>query len=423
MPHECLILADAPGALVEVCGISILERLLRTLQRCGIARATVLSRTPELIEEHLAKPSWARDRLDATVRERPDGAVTIGQIVDVWPRDAQLLLVVRGDCVFDNRLLQSLSAKTSASNLIDSAAPAKLQWCGAALLQHDWTLEQSGSLEQSLNSGTEKCEIAALDLADQPLYSPALRRNLRPFWFSAPPAGQEKQAESVLLNSVQKGTQDFPAYIHAPIEKFLVSHLCKTSITPNQLTIVWAIGALATTVLFSQGQLVWGIAVALIVGIIDGLDGKQARIKVETTKGGKLEHRLDSFFEVAWPTALAFHFYVSGQLPGAFRYLLILIVAEAIDGIGKGGIYFAAEKLHEEPGLFDRMVRLVGGRRNIYIWMLALGVIWGAPEKAFIVMAWWEVATAVFDLPHGAWALHRLRKKTRWNASQFSDFL
>ena len=33
--QECIVLADAPGALIELCGISLLERLLRSLQRCG----------------------------------------------------------------------------------------------------------------------------------------------------------------------------------------------------------------------------------------------------------------------------------------------------------------------------------------------------------------------------------------------------
>ena len=47
MVNECVILADDPSALVELCGISTLERLLRTLQRCGIERATVLSNTPD----------------------------------------------------------------------------------------------------------------------------------------------------------------------------------------------------------------------------------------------------------------------------------------------------------------------------------------------------------------------------------------
>jgi len=42
--HEVIILADSPGALVEVCGISLLERLLRTLQRLEVTKVVVLSR-------------------------------------------------------------------------------------------------------------------------------------------------------------------------------------------------------------------------------------------------------------------------------------------------------------------------------------------------------------------------------------------
>src|SRR3977135_2744767 len=81
MPDECVILADGPGALVELCGISTLERLLRTLQRCGINRATILSSPPAEIAEALAQPSWARADLKFTVRERPPGPTTVQEIV------------------------------------------------------------------------------------------------------------------------------------------------------------------------------------------------------------------------------------------------------------------------------------------------------------------------------------------------------
>jgi phosphatidylglycerophosphate synthase len=416
MTHECVILANSPGALVELCGISILERLLRTLQRCGVTRGVILSSTPREISDEIARPSPPRAQLKVTIRNRPAGAVTMKEIVDLWPGAAHLLLVIRGDTVFDMRLLQLLVRQTGNAALIDSATNTNEDiLCGAALLQHDWAVSRTGSLDDSVRNGLKNGAITALDVDGQPTYSPALRRKLRPFWFRAPSTTQQKMAEDVLIDSTQKGSQDFPALIHAPIEKFLVSHLCKTSITPNQLTALWTIAALATTILFAAGHLIRGIVFALIVGIIDGLDGKQARIKVETTERGKLEHRLDSLFEVAWPTALAYHFYVSGQLPGAFRYLLILIAAEALDGIGKAGIYFTAEKSMEEPGPFDRMVRLVGGRRNIYVWLLAAGMIVGAPAKAFIVMAWWEVVTALVDLPHAAWALFRLRRKGSLN--------
>ena len=88
---------------------------------------------------------------------------------------------------------------------------------------------------------------------------------------------------------MQKGTQDFPARIHAPLETFLISKLCKTAITSGQLTVSWIILAFGTTILFATGHLIWGIVLALIIGILDGLDGKkQARIRVETSKTGKI---------------------------------------------------------------------------------------------------------------------------------------
>ena len=81
-----------------------------------------------------------------------------------------------------------------------------------------------------------------------------------------------------------------------------------------------------------------------------------------------------------------------------FSTWLLLIVAKALDGTGKLGTYVPAEKSLVEPGLFDRIVRLVGGRRNTYVWVLAGCVVLAMPEKALIVMAYWEVATAAVDL-------------------------
>jgi phosphatidylglycerophosphate synthase len=411
MPLECIILADGPSALLELSGISIVERLLRTLQRCGITRATVLSGTPKLMEEHMARPSWARAEVEVTVRSRSNELVTIEQIVDVWPKAQQVILVVRGDYVFDSRLLKLLTAQTSAAALVDSANRGEL--CGASLISRSWAVTQSGSLDDALHLGSKSGLIAVLDVANQPTYHPSLRRNLRPFCFRAPEDPEKKQTERVLLDSVQKGSQDLPAYVHAPIEKFLVSRLCKTSIRPNHISGLWAIAALATTVLFATGHLILGIGLALIIGILDGLDGKLARLKVETTQGGKLEHQVDNFLEIAWPTALAYHFYISGQLPNAFIYLGVIIGADVLDGIGKSGIYSAAEKSLREPVRLDRIVRFFGGRRNIYVWVLIVCVALGAPAKTLIVMAWWESSTAIIDLAHAVWVRLRRRRENR----------
>jgi uncharacterized membrane protein required for colicin V production len=53
----------------------------------------------------------------------------------------------------------------------------------------------------------------------------------------------------------------------------------------------------------------------------------------------------------------------------------------------------------------------VGGRRNIYVWILALGLILGNVAEAFKLIAWWEAVTAAVHLARAAWALWALRSQ------------
>ena len=152
MRHECIILAENPGTLAELCGISLLERLLRTLQRLGLTKAIVLTATPEFVAQHLANPSPHRAKVAIDLRCNPGGPVAAKQIAEVWPNDAELVLVIRGDSVFDPRLLQLLDDQNSTAALVDSAPLPNLQpllasarntiggrVCGVTLLSHEWT--------------------------------------------------------------------------------------------------------------------------------------------------------------------------------------------------------------------------------------------------------------------------------------------
>jgi len=53
-------------------------------------------------------------------------------------------------------------------------------------------------------------------------------------------------------------------------------------------------------------------------------------------------------------------------------------------------------------------LRLVGGRRNIYVWILALGLMLGTVAGAFKLIAWWEAVTAGVYVARMAWALWAL---------------
>jgi phosphatidylglycerophosphate synthase len=416
MVDECIVLADHPRALVELCGISILERLLRTIERCGIKHATILTSTPESIEAELASRSWARSQLKLTVRARPVGPIKLQHILDVWPDSSAgtaLVLVVPADSVFDPRLLRLLISQQNPAALVDSgmrrrqlqaliaSAPdtASGKLCGPALLTYEWASSQNSLFAEALCKGLRGDTLEAIDVSAQPLYYVSMRRKLRPYWFPAPSPENTKLAKRVLFDSIQKGTLDIPALFHAPIETFLISRLCKTRITPNQLTLLCNVVAWAATILFAAGRLGWGLALGLVVGVLDGLDGKQARLKVETTRRGKIEHWFDAVFEMSWWIALAYHFQVSGELPNAFAYLLLLLAAEGLDGLAKASVYFTTGKVIDELGTFERFVRLIGGRRNVYIWILTIGFLLGAPAFAFVVMACLQVATAIVHLP------------------------
>src|SRR5438046_4378177 len=224
MFNECVILADYPTALVELCGISTLERLLRTLQRCGIERATVLSSTPDPIAKELARPSWARAELHLTLRNRPAGPVRLEQIVDLWPSSSDAItrpLVLQAGSVFDPRLLRALVSQNAPTVLVDSGVGPRIhaligrapdtsrgKLCGPALLEYDWASAQNGLLEQGLRNGLEHDTLAALDVSAQPLYYVSMRRKLRPFWFPAPSLSNRELAKRALFDSIQKRSEE-----------------------------------------------------------------------------------------------------------------------------------------------------------------------------------------------------------------------
>ena len=414
---KVVILADAPAALIELCGISLIERLLRTLQRVDAHNVVIVSSTAEELEKELAKASPPRSEIAFTFQRRNAGPVTIEEICGA-DSEGDMQLVIPGDAVWDDRLISLLIAQKEPAVLVDSAPPRSVETfvsqmpttmrgrlSGAAILRRDWMSGESALFYEILRREADGGRLTLLDVAAQPSYSFALRRELRPLWIPTPQPAQRKQAERLILDAAQKGALDLPAWVHAPMETFLVARLCKTSITPNQLTALCNVVAWTTFILFATGHLVWGTSLALAVGILDGLDGKQARVKVETSEGGKLEHWLDTFYELAWAFALAYHFHASGELPGAYKYLLLLLGSEGVDGLAKLSVIRRYGRLIDELSPLDRKIRFLGGRRNIYIWILAVGMLLGAPAKSFVVMACWEAVTAAIHVVRAVWAI------------------
>jgi len=230
-----------------------------------------------------------------------------------------------------------------------------------------------------------------------------MRRRVRPLCFSAPSEQSRRIAERVILDSAQKGTLDLPAYLHAPIETAIISRLCKTRITPNQITIAGFIIGCSATTAFVLGYTGVGIVAALIFGIVDGLDGKQSRVKIETTERGKWEHHLDYVIENSWWATIAFHLWRSGQFPNAFYFLALLIGSHLLDEFAKRRAKIAKGRLLDDVAPFDRAFRLISARRNVYVWILAGGLLLDAFPQSYAVLCGWAAFSAAIHLVRSIW--------------------
>ena len=112
-----ILVADDPKALTELCGVNLLERLLRILQRLGFREAIVFSKTPEIGAE-LSKPSWPREQITVHVVSSATESLTPKLILKQSPLER--FLIVPANVYCDARLLAALCAKPSSAALVDS---------------------------------------------------------------------------------------------------------------------------------------------------------------------------------------------------------------------------------------------------------------------------------------------------------------
>jgi hypothetical protein len=401
---QLLILAESPDAFVELFGVSMLERLLRVAQRLGFSNALIVSNTPDAIAAHLAKPSWARAEVALDFRRRETDPLLIN---DVAPAAERILLVSAG-FYYDARLLKALSGKQTTTLLVDSAPPSLTRplWNSdsadfrvAALLDRDWLARRNYgvSLFDQLFSDAAAGRIEVCDAAAEPTYVTALRKHVRPVFFRAPPSESVALAEKFPKDVAQNGVLDFPGFLDSPIEDWIVGKICRASIRPNQVTFVTMLIGLAVTALFATGHLWWGVALAYAIEVLDGVDGKLARTKVETTPAGEWEHEIDYAVELSWWTALAFHFHGAG-LSSAFWLLALYVLSDLLDRLAKRAVKKKVGRNLDDVSNFDRFVRCIGARRNINIWILIAALVLGDGVNGFVLICFWGAATATAHL-------------------------
>ncbi len=393
-----ILLADVPAAQLPVGGIPLATRHVKELYKRGVREFYLCGVT--------AIPSAIQQA------RLPDDVVlhVVPLVGDALPRQLQGLLstpddilLVRGDCLVDPRLFTELLSRASPSWLPVPQAPADTLPAAARLSHAQVDTWATAGLAQWLHSSP----VLKPDTLDD--YSPSHRGPV-PFYVHAVTTPDEVEAATrTLIHAAQKCALDLPALLLDPLfENRLVFWLCNTRITPNQVTVCTGFLGACIAFLFLHGWLRLGITLAYTVEVLDGVDGKLARTKLQTSRLGELEHVLDFFMEHAWYLTLTL-FFVSRTHDWQWWWVGGgLMVSDLLDNL----LYYAGHvcfgKQLDELGPFDRSFRLIAGRRNIYAWMFFFGFWAGLPIQIFVAALLWAIVTVGV---HGARLAYHVRRR------------
>jgi phosphatidylglycerophosphate synthase len=372
---------DTPG------GLSLLERQLKQLRKLGEGGAVLL------VPAHDPPPVLPAGCVPTTIERVPSGVTDLFAALATMADLPAGSLALSADRLVDLRVLRALRGRdVSTFASVDGERAEPVAWVRAADVAR-WGAAFVGHAE-------------ALPLAALDPYCRVLRGNAQPYVFASAPPAERRGAWAVLLDHVQKRSLDLPGrYFDTPFENFLVRRLAPTNVTPNQITLFTLVVASIVAGLFHAGWLRLGVVLALVVGVLDGVDGKLARLKLATSKLGELEHVGDFFYENAWYLSLASYLSRSASNGGLWIAGWLLVVCDLVDSL----LYLALQrhtgKMLDEVTTFDRRFRAIAGRRNVYVMIFVVGFFAGRAPAAFAWAVTWAVVTIVVHAFRVGWLL------------------
>lgn len=313
-------------------------------------------------------------------------------------------LLLRCDYLFELRTISSL-LDTSGFLLCDhatgdiAAAVVPMQRAVAlyALMSGQQSAGETSESGRSPHAGVDGTGgLVRGDTGDLGDYDATLRRSQPPM-LEYLDADRATHLEDQLYGDAYKGVTDLVTkWLWPRPAKWLVRLCAARDISPNQVTSVSFLLVVVSGLLFYQGEFALGLLSGWVMTLLDTVDGKLARVRVQSSHFGHLfDHGIDlvhpPFWYLLWALGLVragagldvglvailiFSGYIAGRLAElAFETLC-------------GDSLFAWRP-------FDSWFRLVTARRNPCLVILTIALFMDAPEAGLWGVVLWTVSTSV----------------------------
>lgn len=246
----------------------------------------------------------------------------------------------------------------------------------------------------ALPAGIERLEVTDLPAFDQKL------RFARPPLLKHITADQKEQLENVLYGNSYRGITDLVTKFVWPRPARRMVHYCaRVGASPNMITTLGLALVIAACYLFERQHYFAGLLAGWLMTFLDTVDGKLARVTIQSSKFGDLyDHGIDlfhpPFWYVYWGLSLA------GMQPvlgfDVYHLCWIVVIAYVAGRAIEGVFPFLGGPNVWTWRPFDAWFRLIVSRRNPCLIILTVGALTGRPDWGFIgVVAWLVICAAV----------------------------
>lgn len=398
---------NKPKALVRLLGVPLIERVILTAKQAGISRFLIVC-------------GYCGDKLKSFLGNGKRLGVAIDYVENGdWEKGngssacsarhliTKNFVLLMSDHIFDPRILSSLMSYETQSSIVLAVERKKpshedgkvlekngkiiaigkhvepsncvdtgIFLCTPGLFDYIPIADSKIEFSDCVNNAAQHGDAEIFDIHHVKSYSSGMRKEISPWWVDVDTERDLQTAERLLIENASKNPSDaLAAYVHKPIENKLVAFLSRFNITPNQFTIVVNILGYSVAALYLLGFLLPACLLSFIVGIVDGLDGKLARVKMKTSKLGSLEHSFDLLFEFSWFIALSIYMFreLNSSLALILTPIIILFISfyrHVYDQFRK-----TSGKSLDDMGNFERKFKRIAGRRNLYNLPLLAGIL------------------------------------------------
>ena len=374
--------ATHSNSFTRLWGMTLLERNLRLVERLGAASVVIV--VSEEGDRRRAGRRRFRGLVEATV-DRATRATwkVVAEAVGAAPGP---VLLIEAHGVYDRRLIGLMWQTPGPAVAVTGDGTAAE---AAAFVAERESLGSVASDPEEVWSSTIKSMPASIPATRIELnriraHDSSMRKAVAPAVVAVVDGESRRRADRFLKDLAGKGINDIVGeFIHPPVEFALTRIVAHTPVTPNHVSYVNIVLSLAALPMFAAGMIWEGIAINLVRGVTDGVDGKLARLTLRESEGGNvLDHGLDTLYLPLLFGAFGYHLAAGDPYSTAAlsTYLLQFFYwpnrvfsswYKSFLGVGESDFRRS-----------DRIVRRFHPKRNIFILMTLIAMLFDEPHMA-----------------------------------------